>query len=87
MGSAGREAVGREALPRRQWQALAKRRNTADGCFTTRPKGATRMIQFGVAVLEKDPAILCGLRLALNHPGGSEPINITLQEYLSSAAL
>jgi hypothetical protein len=36
------------------------------------------MIQFAVAVLEKDPAILCGLRLVLNHLGGSESINITL---------
>jgi hypothetical protein len=39
------------------------------------------MIQYGVAVLEKDLAILCELRLVLNHPGGSEPINITLTEY------
>ena len=42
------------------------------------------MIQYGVTALEKDPAILCGLRLVLNHPGGSEPINITLAEYLES---
>ncbi len=33
---------------------LAKRRNTADDRFTARPKGATQMIQTGVAVLEKD---------------------------------
>jgi len=45
------------------------------------------MIQFGVAVLEKDAAIICGLRLVLNHPGGSESINITFQEYQSSAGL
>jgi hypothetical protein len=39
------------------------------------------MIQYGVAALEKDPAILCGLRLVLNHLGGSESISIILQEY------
>ncbi len=39
------------------------------------------MIQYGVAVLEKEPAIPCGLRLALDHLGGSESINITLTEY------
>jgi hypothetical protein len=33
--------------------ALAKRRNAADGRFPARPKGATQMIQSGVAVLEK----------------------------------
>ena len=32
---------------------LARRRNTADERFTARPKGATRMIRYGVAVLEK----------------------------------
>jgi hypothetical protein len=45
------------------------------------------MVQCGVAVLDNDPAILCSLRLALNHPGGSESINIALLGYLSSAAL
>jgi hypothetical protein len=39
------------------------------------------MIQSGIAVLEKDPAISCGRRLVLNHLAGSEPINITLVEY------
>ena len=39
------------------------------------------MFQYGVAALEKDPAILCGLRLGLNHLGGSESINIILLEY------
>ncbi len=38
------------------------------------------MIQYGVAVLEK-ATISCRLRLVLNHPGGSEPVNITLTEY------
>ena len=52
-----------------------------DGRFPTRPKGATQMVQYGVAALEKDPAILCGLRLVLDHLGGSESVNITLKEY------
>ena len=39
------------------------------------------MTQYGVAVLEKDPAILFGLRLVLNHLGGYEFINITWQGY------
>jgi hypothetical protein len=40
------------------------------------------MIQYGVAALEKDPAILCELRLVLNHLGGSEFINMVLPEYI-----
>ncbi len=86
-GFSGLSSSWPRGASRRQWQVLAKRRNTADDCLTTRPKGATRMIQFGVAVLDKDAAILCGLRLALNHPGGSASINTALQEYQSSAAL
>jgi hypothetical protein len=39
------------------------------------------MIQYGVAVLEKDPAILYGLRLVLNHLGGSESINPALSDH------
>ncbi len=42
------------------------------------------MIQYGVAALEKDPAILCGLLLVLNHLGGSEYIKIILPEYQGS---
>ncbi len=38
------------------------------------------MIQCGVAVLVKH-AIPCGLRLVLDHLGGSESINIALTEY------
>jgi hypothetical protein len=53
MGSASREAVDRQARLEGPWRVLAKRRNTADDRFTARPKGATRMIQYGVAVLEK----------------------------------
>ena len=40
------------------------------------------MIQYGVAVLEKDPAILFGLRLVLNHLGGSESVNNTVKEHV-----
>ncbi len=42
------------------------------------------MIQHGVAALEKDQAILCGLRLVLNHLGVSESINIALQGHTTS---
>ena len=42
-----------QGAPRREWSTLAKRRNTADERFPARPKGATQMIQYGVAVLEK----------------------------------
>ncbi len=48
--------------------------------FTARPKGATRITQYGVAAFEK-ATISCSLRLVLDHPGGSELINITLTEY------
>jgi hypothetical protein len=68
-------------VSRRQWRAHARRRNAADDGFTARPKGASQMIQSGVAVLEKDPAISCGRRLVSNHLAGSEPMNITLMEY------
>ena len=62
----------RQARLEGQWRVLAKRRNTADDRFTTRPKGATRMIQFGVAALVKDMpfTVDCALswiiRMALN---------------------
>ncbi len=52
-----------------------------DDRFTARPQGAAQMIQYGVAALAKDRAIYCGLRLVLDHLGGSESINITLVEY------
>ena len=43
------------------------------------------MIQYGVAALEKDPAISCGLRLVLDHLACSESINITLLDHYYSA--
>jgi len=39
------------------------------------------MSQYCVAALKKDEAILCGLRLVLEHLGASEPAIITLKEY------
>ena len=49
------------------FKAIAKSLNNVDECFAARPEGVNQMIQTSVAVLEKDPAILFGLRLALNH--------------------
>ena len=51
--------------------------------FTAGPKGATQMSQYCVTALKKDQAILCGLRLVLEHLGTSEPAIITLKEYYS----
>ncbi len=42
------------------------------------------MIQYGGAVLEKDQAILFGLRLVLNHLSVFESIIIALQGYTAS---
>jgi len=39
------------------------------------------MSQYCVTALKKDQAILCGLRLVLEHLGASEPAIITLKEY------
>ncbi len=66
---------------RRQWLVLAQRRNTANDRFPARPKGGTQMSQYCVTALKKDWAILCGLRLVLEHLGASEPAIITLTEY------
>jgi len=54
MDAAGCEVVDRKARLAGNGRSLAKRRNVADDRFTTRPKGVTQMIQFGVAALEKD---------------------------------
>ena len=70
-----------QGTSRRQWLVLAQRRNTANDRFTARPKGATQMSQYCVAALKKDQAILCGLRLVLEHLGSSEPINSGLTEH------
>ncbi len=60
---------------------LAKRRNDTDDRFPARPKGGSQMSQYCVAALEKDQAILCGLRLVLKHLETSEPVVITLKEH------
>jgi hypothetical protein len=53
-----------------------------DDPFPARPQGASQIIQYGVAVLEKGTTILCGQRLVLNNLACSESINTTLKEYL-----
>ena len=74
MGSASREAVDRKARLAGNGPVLAKRRNTAGGRFTARPKGASRMTQYGVAALGKgEPfparcALFWVIREALNPP-------------------
>ena len=52
MQRVGKRLTARRASPGMAF-ALAKRCNTADGRFPARPKGATQMIQSGVAALEK----------------------------------
>lgn len=52
MGSASCEAVGRKARLAGNGNVLAKSWNTAVGRFMARPKGATRIIQYGVTALE-----------------------------------
>jgi hypothetical protein len=69
-----------EGTSRRQWLVLAQRRNTANDRFPTRPKGGTQMSQYCVAALKKDQAILCGLRLVLEHLVTSEFAIIMLKE-------
>ncbi len=67
-------------------RVLAKRRNDADfyaiwyGRFTTRPKGAPQMIQYGVAALEK-ATILLSCALSWIIWASSELIKTTLTEY------
>jgi hypothetical protein len=39
------------------------------------------MSRYCVTALKKDWAILCGLRLVLEHLGTSEPVIITLKEH------
>jgi hypothetical protein len=84
MGSASCEAVDRKAHLAGKTHStrcargasfgpvLVERCNAASDCFTTRPKGATHMIQSGVAVLEKGMpfpagrALTCIIWVALN---------------------
>ncbi len=52
--------------------ANSREHNNADDRFLAGPKGAPQIVQCGVAVLVKDHAIPCGLRLALADLGRSE---------------
>ena len=45
------------------------------------------MSQYCVTALKKDWAILCGLRLVLEHLGASEPAIITLKEYFGACRI
>jgi len=65
-GSASREAFDRQACSRRQWHVLTKRRNAADERFTIRPKGATQMLQYSVAALDKDEPLSTDCALSWN---------------------
>jgi ferredoxin len=58
--------------------------NAADDCLSSCPTGAAQLRHCGVAVLGKDSAIPCGLRLTLTQLGGSEPVNTKLLEYLGT---
>ena len=53
MGTARREAVSRATRLAGNGPVLAKRRNKANGRFTSRPEGALQVIWYCVAALEK----------------------------------
>ncbi len=59
---------------RREWRALSKKRNAADGRPAARPEGAPQKRHDGVAALDKGITIACALRLVLTFLGGSESI-------------
>ena len=71
MGSASREALLRGVAPLGK-DAITGEARLAVKRFTTRPKGATRIIPYGVAALEKDMpfpadcALSWIIRVALN---------------------
>ena len=58
--------VDRKARLAGNGQVLAKRRNTTDDRFPTRPKGGTQMFQYSVAVLEKDAPFSAACALLWN---------------------
>ena len=37
----------------REWRALSKDENTAEGCFSTRPQESLQIPQYSVALLDK----------------------------------
>ena len=65
-------SVWPQGAPRREWLVLSKRCNAADERFPARPKGTPEMIQYGVAVLGRDPpfpsdrALSCIIWVVLN---------------------
>ena len=61
-----------QGVIRREWLALFKNDNAAEGCFPARPKGSPQIPQFGVAVLDKGPTIARELRLVLGNLGASD---------------
>ena len=86
-GSARREAVSCRALVRQGSHSTSRANNTADNRLSPCPEGATEPRHCRVAALDKGPAIVFKLRLALARLGGSEPGNITLKEYQYSFSL
>ncbi len=56
-----------QGVIRREWPALFKDENAAEGCFPVRPKGSRQMTQYGVAVLANGGTIACELRLVLGN--------------------
>ena len=61
-----------QGVLRREWHALFKDDNAADGCFLSRPKGSPQIPQSRVAALAKGVTIACELRLVLGNLGGSD---------------
>jgi len=64
--SARWEVVDRKAHLAGNGLVLAKRCNTTDDRFPTRPKGGSQMPQYGVAALEKDSPFSAGCALSWN---------------------
>ena len=61
-----------QGVLRREWLALFKEDNAADGCFPARPEGIPQIPQSSVAALAKGITIACELRLDLGNLGGSD---------------
>jgi hypothetical protein len=51
--------------------SITKRCNKADGYFVARPKGSTQIAHSCVITFDKDWAIVCKSRLAVNNLGNS----------------
>ncbi|SCZ61448.1 hypothetical protein SAMN03097708_02137 [Thiohalomonas denitrificans] len=59
---------------RREWRALCKKRNAADGRSAARPKGAPQKRHDGIAERDKGITIAWALRLVLTLLGDFESI-------------